>query len=91
VTRPRVDPPARGLTVGLEVAAGVALLLAALGMALPDTPALSGAAIAVIIAIPLVRVALLGLRWYRDGDHRFACVAGGLLVIITIGALLAAT
>lgn len=49
----------------------------------------AGAAIGIIIAIPLLRVAVLGWHWWRSGDRRYSAVAGGVVAIVVAGALLA--
>lgn len=41
-----------------------------------------------VIAVPLVRLAWLVVRWWRRGDHRFALVGTGLLVIVASSAVL---
>lgn len=85
----RLDPPSQGMSGLLQIAAVAALILAGLGAALPDVSWLSGAAIGVIVATPLVRVALLAVRWFRQHDRRFAGAAIGLLGVVAAGALLA--
>ena len=48
-----------------------------------------GLAVGVIVATPLLRVALLGGRWARLRDGRFALAAFGLLLVTVTGAALA--
>ena len=48
-----------------------------------------GIAVGVIVATPLLRVALLGVRWARLRDMRFARAAFGLLFVTAAGAALA--
>jgi hypothetical protein len=50
---------------------------------------LAWAAVAVLLVVPLLRVAWLGVRWLRRGDVRFALVALGVLLVVATGALLA--
>lgn len=45
--------------------------------------------VALLIAVPAVRVVWLVVRWLRLGDWRFASVALALLGVMTAGALLA--
>lgn len=76
---------ARALTA-LLVVVGVA---AALTVVLPP-PAeepLAVATIALLLAIPIVRVGWLGLRWWRLGDRRFALVCLALLGVVGVAAL----
>jgi hypothetical protein len=47
------------------------------------------AAFAALIAAPVVRVGWLGVRWLRLGDPRFALVAGGLVLVVILAALVA--
>lgn len=65
-------------------------VLAALGAFLPGAAgrAAAWAAIAVLMATPLARVAWLGRRWFRRGDPRFGWVAVGVLAVVMVAALL---
>lgn len=67
-------------------------VLAALGAVTPSEMGrwFGGAAIAVLVAAPLIRVVWLVARWFRRGDPRFALVGTGVLAIIAIGVGLAA-
>jgi hypothetical protein len=72
----------------------VALCLASLAVhaAQPDAAVseqLAWAAVAVLLVVPLIRVAWLAIRWFRRGDLRFALVALGVLAVVATGALLA--
>jgi len=69
------------------VAFGAALA----GVVLPDPVgnAASATAVGVVVAVPLLRVAWLAIRWYRRGDRRYAAVAAGLLLIVGAGSVLA--
>lgn len=51
---------------------------------------LATAAVAAVVAVPLVRVAWLVFRWVQEGDHRFVAAGLGLLLVIAVGAVLAA-
>ena len=46
------------------------------------------AMVAVVIAVPLLRVAWLVARWWRRGDRRFAIVGAGLLLVVASSAVL---
>jgi hypothetical protein len=46
-------------------------------------------AVSVAIGAPVLRVALLALRWARRGDARFAALAAGLVVIVMSGSVIA--
>ena len=48
-----------------------------------------GVAVGLIIAAPLLRVAMLGARWTHLHDRRFAAAAFALLVVTGAGAVLA--
>ena len=60
-------------------------------MILPDPvgDAASVTAVGVVVAVPLMRVAWLAVRWYRRGDRRYAAVAAGVLLIVGAGSVLA--
>lgn len=79
----------RVLVRALAVLAGALAVLAAITLVLP-APADSRAAavtIGLLLAIPVVRVGWLGVRWWRLGDRRFALVAAGLLAVIALAAV----
>lgn len=46
--------------------------------------------LSVVIAVPLLRVAALAVRWVRQGDRRFGAAAFGVLAVTAAGAILAA-
>lgn len=50
---------------------------------------MSWIAVTVVIAAPLGRVGLLGIRWIQRGDHLFALLAFALLGVVGTGAALA--
>ena len=68
-----------------------ALVLGVLGATLPDDAgtATATAAVGVVIAAPLVRVAWLSGRWLRKGDVRFAALAVVLLGVVGTGVAIA--
>jgi cytochrome c oxidase subunit IV len=67
-----------------------ALVLAVAGLLLPGSVGrgFDTAAVVTVVAVPLLRVATLAVRWLREGDRRFALVAVALLAIVGGGALL---
>lgn len=82
----------RGIRRMLDAGALAALALGILGATLPGAAGTAAAtgAVAVVVGVPLARVAWLGLRWARVGDTRFAVVALGLLAVVGTGVVLAA-
>ena len=81
----------RGLHRLLQAAALAALALGVLGAALPGSSgiACATAAVAVVVAAPLVRVTWLCGRWLGKGDVRFAALAGVLLAVVGTGMAIA--
>ena len=49
----------------------------------------AGIAVAIIVAVPLLRVFVVGFHWWRVGDRRFAAVAAALLAVVGSGAIIA--
>ena len=90
--RPALDPLPPHLGRVLDVAAGVALVAAVVGIVFGGVvgAAAAVAAVVVVVGAPLLRVAHLGLRWALLGDRRFALVALALLVVVATGATVAA-
>lgn len=86
-----IDRPGRVIPVLLRTATAVALVAAAIGTVTTGrwSTAAGGIAVAVVVAAPLLRVALLGLRWLRVGDRRYALAALALLAVTGGGAALA--
>lgn len=91
MTEPVISLPPRVLPGLLAVATVVAFVAGLLGTVLSGDVAnwFGGVAVAVIIAAPLLRVAILGVCWARNGDRRYAAVAGALLLLTAVGAGLA--
>lgn len=79
----------RGATVVVLVLSAVSLVLHARAPDVALGDQLAWAAVAVLLVVPLIRVAWLALRWWRRGDVRFALVAVGVLLVVATGALLA--
>ena len=75
----------------LRLLTGLAFVAAVAGVALPGPAGevASGAAVAVVVGAPLLRVAWLAVRWYRRGDRRYASVAAALLLVVGTGSVLA--
>ena len=65
--------------------AAMALAIAALVVPGDVGSALGVALVVVLVALPILRVALAGVRFARVGDRRFALVAATLLAIIAAG------
>jgi hypothetical protein len=87
-----VDPRSRRLAgmVGALRVALVGLVLGCIGvLVLPedDRTGPSQVLVGAVIAVPLLRVAWLGVRWARKGDWRFAGAAGALLAVVALAAL----
>lgn len=87
---------------GLLLAAGLALVLAgdpsgAIPTSVPaalrgalrgDGVSLIVLGLLVLMATPISRVAILAAGWFREGDRRFAAVAGAVLAILALGVVL---
>lgn len=88
---PMIDVPPRGTATLLKAAAVVALAAAMVGTVARGrtSSVFGGIAVVVIVAAPLLRVAMLGVRWLRIGDRRFAAAAAALLLVTAAGAALA--
>jgi hypothetical protein len=88
------DPRANrydGLSRGLRVAAYATAVLAVLCTVTAGAVATTAGTVMVVllVAVPLLRVLWLAQRWIRRGDLRFALVAGGVLTVVALGAVLA--
>lgn len=88
---PVLDVVPRGLAALMKVAAIVALVAAVVGTVTQGrvSSVFGGIAVGIIVATPLLRVAMLGARWLRIGDRRFAGAAAALLLVTAAGAVLA--
>src|SRR5262245_40086195 len=64
-----------GTSVRIPVPAAVSQACLAIGIVL-------------LIALPVLRVAIMSLVFFLEKDYRFAAIAGAVLAIITIGFLL---
>ena len=75
----------------LRVTIRVTLAAAVIGTVVPRAAgrSASAAAVGLVIAAPLVRVAWLVYRWWRWGDRAFASVAAGLLLVVGTGTVVA--
>lgn len=91
MSSPVLDAEPRGLSPLLRIATVVALVAAVIGTVTSGrwSSAFGGIAVGVIVAAPLLRVALFGARWARIGDRRYAVAALGLLLVTAAGAGLA--
>jgi predicted lipid-binding transport protein (Tim44 family) len=68
---------------------GAAVLAALVGVLVAGDlgRALDVAAIAALGALPIARVAMLAVRWWRAGDRRYAGAAGILLALMVAAVL----
>lgn len=84
--RGRLQAPA------LTWASRVAILLGVASALVPDPAArtLATAVVAMVVAVPLLRVAWLVFRWRQERDARFVGLGLALLGVVGLGALLAA-
>ncbi|MFM7069603.1 MAG: hypothetical protein ACKOYM_09105 [Actinomycetes bacterium] len=81
----RFTPVVRALqsAIALVAVASVAALLGG-----PAQHAASVFVVGVLIAVPLLRIAWLIVRWIRRGDPKFALIGGGVLAVVLAGTLL---
>lgn len=97
LSRPVIDLRRSGpfryarMTAMLGFLIRVAMLAALAGVVLPQPvgTAASAVAVTVVVAAPPLRVAWLAIRWYLRGDRRYAAVAGGLLLVVGTGSVVA--
>jgi hypothetical protein len=90
MTAPGTPPPDHRigrqdrLLLFLRVATALTVAGALIGVLAPGGAgrAAANAVIALLIAVPLLRVVWLIQRWMRKGDRRFALVAACLLAIV---------
>jgi low temperature requirement protein LtrA len=91
----RVDPTQAGAEerVGLAISATllVAAVLALVGVVVPGDwgTGLATAAIAIVTAIPIVRVGWLVKRWAGQRDTKYAWAAVVLLALVAVGPVIA--
>lgn len=75
----------------LQISFLAVVAAAAAALVLPE-PAAHWAAItmtSLLIAVPVIRIAWLLIRWVRLGDWRFALTSAALLGVVGVGALIA--
>lgn len=91
MTSPQIDSVPAAVPLLIRAATVLALVAAVVGVLAPGRIGSIGGGVAVgaIVAAPLLRVALLGGRWARLSDTRFAAAAFGLLLVTATGAALA--
>ena len=91
MNRPRIDHMPGHLGDMLTAATIVAFLATVIGTVMSNDlgHVAGGVAVAAIIAAPLLRVAILGVHWWRQHDRRFALTAAALLAVTAVGAALA--
>lgn len=89
----RVDPAQRDAEERLGVVISRVLLavglLATLGLVIPGGSGFAWAAVVVAVAIPIVRVIWLTVRWAKLKDTRFVWAAVALLLLIAVGPIIA--
>ena len=75
----------------LRITTRVTLIAALAGTFIPGETgrSASAAAVALVIAAPLLRVGWLAYRWWRWGDRAFASVAASLLLVVGTGTAIA--
>ncbi|MBI4884161.1 MAG: hypothetical protein HY826_08910 [Actinobacteria bacterium] len=88
----RLDSPIAGVAPTLRIASALVLLTSLVGAIVGGNfgTVAAGISVAVIVAVPLLRVAALGVHWWSVGDRRFAIIAAALLVVVGSGAIIAA-
>jgi hypothetical protein len=91
-TGPLPDPRADrqdALILFLRLGGAAVLALAVLALVLPSELSVLAAdsMVVALIAIPVVRVAWLGVRWAGRRDWRYVGAAAGLLAVLAVGLL----
>lgn len=78
-------------SLGLRAALAAVAVLAAVTVVLPAAigESVGKVLVAVLVGVPLVRVAWFVVRWFRRGDPKFAMIGFGVLCVVAVGALLA--
>ncbi|MCE9623211.1 MAG: hypothetical protein K8R99_12780 [Actinomycetia bacterium] len=86
-----LDTPIRALPPLMLAATIAAFVFATVGAVVDGRAGTvaAGLAVSTIVAIPLLRVVIVGVHWLRIGDRRFAVVAAVLLAVVGLGAILA--
>lgn len=92
MTTPEPGPRlARRRTLVRALAALAALLavsaLVTVVLPAPADRTAAGVTVGLLLAIPVIRVSWLGVRWWRLGDRRFALVTLALLGVVTVAAV----
>lgn len=82
----RFDQVVRGLQVAMVLVAVAAVLGDVLHG--PAGRAAEWVLLAVLVAVPVVRVLWFVVRWFRRGDPKFALVGIGVLVVMAAGVVL---
>ena len=79
------------MIAALRFCTWLAFVVALAGLLVPDPvgQAASAMAVAIVVAVPLLRVAWLAVRWYLRGDRRYAAVAASLLLVVASGSVIA--
>lgn len=87
LAREPLDQLARGLWSVVLLATA----LAGLGLAVPGSvgDGIATAAVALVLAAPLLRVLWLVVAWWHTGDRRFVVIGSALLLVVALGGALA--
>ncbi|MDZ7731719.1 MAG: TSUP family transporter [Acidimicrobiia bacterium] len=88
----RPDPRRARQRLLLHFLRATVALVAVLAATAVVLPAPTGRTVAVgmvllLVTVPVVRIAWLGLRWFRRGDARFAVAAAALLAVVATAAV----
>lgn len=91
MSAPVIDEVPAAVPMLIRAASVIALVSAVVGAFFSGrvSSVAGGIAVGVIVATPLLRVALIGGRWARLHDARYAAAAFGLLLVTGAGAALA--
>lgn len=75
----------------LQRATAVAVVVALLGVVVPGGAgvAVAWGAFVMVVAVPLLRITWLALRWASRRDYAFSLLAATLLAIVAVGGVLA--
>jgi 4-hydroxybenzoate polyprenyltransferase len=79
------------MALALQATTTVALIAAILAVSTPGrTGEVFGVAVvSLLVAVPLIRVAALVVRWHHQSDRQFVLVGIGLVALVGIGAIIA--